>query len=69
MVIKKKAVVKKKVEAPKKKLVARKVVSVKPLEKTISKPKASNPAESKRIQTAAGWKRMMLKSRALKVKK
>lgn len=69
MVIKKKAVVKKTVAAPKKKAVARKVVSVKALPKVVTKPKASKPVEPKRVQTAAGWKRMMLKAKALKAKK
>ena len=67
MATKKKTVAKKKVAAlKKKKVVKRKVVTVKSLGKTVTKPKSTKP---KRIQTATGWRRMMIKAKGTKTSK
>ena len=68
MPVKKKIAAKKKVSAPKKKAkkapVKSKVISVKPLQKSVSKPADAKPTKHKRVQTGTGWRRMMIKAKA-----
>jgi hypothetical protein len=68
MAVKKKVMPKKKV-ASKKKVAKRKVISIKHLEKSVSKPKASKSTKPKRVLTGTGWRRMMMKEKGIKTTK